>query len=362
MFGPGRQPAAHRAGARARAPTARARLHGAAPRRRSPRRRGSRTGSRPRRCPTRHLYACANVVSTHRLTRLNIATPTFTRAPGEASGNFALESRDGRIGVRAAASIRSSCACATTRARPRARAARTRASRCASAIGSRPSASAGQRRSAAPGEHARRALAGRLRHGDRDLSGQPSAARSVGRGCCPTAASSSSSATHDLGTGTYTVMSQVAADALGVPIARVRFELGDSRFPEGAGRGRTRSRPPASAPAVQAAARGAAPQARSTLAHRRPASFAYGSDPAQITVVDGWLRSASAPPPTLGRPLADAAGRASRSPPRGAQRRRGATGQRGGEAGRGTRAILDARLRRGVRRGARRRAISASSG
>jgi xanthine dehydrogenase YagR molybdenum-binding subunit len=37
--------------------------------------------------------------------------------------------------------------------------------------------------------------------------------------------------TQDLGTGTYTVMSQIAADELGVPVQRIRFELGDSRFP-----------------------------------------------------------------------------------------------------------------------------------
>ena len=35
----------------------------------------------------------------------------------------------------------------------------------------------------------------------------------------------------DLGTGTYTVITQVAADALGLPMERVRFELGDSKLP-----------------------------------------------------------------------------------------------------------------------------------
>ena len=40
------------------------------------------------------------------------------------------------------------------------------------------------------------------------------------------------SATSDMGPGTYTAMTQVAADALGLPIARVRFALGDSRLPE----------------------------------------------------------------------------------------------------------------------------------
>ncbi len=38
-------------------------------------------------------------------------------------------------------------------------------------------------------------------------------------------------ATSDMGPGTYTSASQVAADALGLPVERVRFELGDSAFP-----------------------------------------------------------------------------------------------------------------------------------
>jgi len=39
------------------------------------------------------------------------------------------------------------------------------------------------------------------------------------------------SATHEIGTGTYTAMSQFAADTLGVPVEKIRFELGDSAFP-----------------------------------------------------------------------------------------------------------------------------------
>ena len=38
-------------------------------------------------------------------------------------------------------------------------------------------------------------------------------------------------ATHDLGTGMYTIMTQVAADALGLPQERVICRIGDSRFP-----------------------------------------------------------------------------------------------------------------------------------
>jgi xanthine dehydrogenase YagR molybdenum-binding subunit len=39
------------------------------------------------------------------------------------------------------------------------------------------------------------------------------------------------SATADIGTGTYTVMTQIAADALGLPTADVTFKLGDSSLP-----------------------------------------------------------------------------------------------------------------------------------
>ncbi len=38
-------------------------------------------------------------------------------------------------------------------------------------------------------------------------------------------------ATTDMGPGTYTSATQVAADALGLPVERVRFELGDSTYP-----------------------------------------------------------------------------------------------------------------------------------
>jgi xanthine dehydrogenase YagR molybdenum-binding subunit len=36
----------------------------------------------------------------------------------------------------------------------------------------------------------------------------------------------------DLGGGTYTIMTQIAADALGVPVSSVTFHLGDTRYPE----------------------------------------------------------------------------------------------------------------------------------
>jgi xanthine dehydrogenase YagR molybdenum-binding subunit len=40
---------------------------------------------------TRVMYACDNVSTVHRLVQLNMGTPTFMRAPGVATGTFALE-------------------------------------------------------------------------------------------------------------------------------------------------------------------------------------------------------------------------------------------------------------------------------
>lgn len=45
------------------------------------------------------------------------------------------------------------------------------------------------------------------------------------------------SATTDMGPGTYTSMTQIAADTLGFPLEDVRFELGDSALPKAAGHG-----------------------------------------------------------------------------------------------------------------------------
>ena len=40
------------------------------------------------------------------------------------------------------------------------------------------------------------------------------------------------SATHEIGNGAYTVFRQIAADALGLPVESVRFDLGDSTYPD----------------------------------------------------------------------------------------------------------------------------------
>jgi xanthine dehydrogenase YagR molybdenum-binding subunit len=63
-------------------------------------------------------------------------------------------------------------------------------------------------------------------------------------------------ATQDIGTGTYTIMTQIAADALGLPIDKVKVKLGDSDYPKGANSGGSQVTASVG-PAIRAAALGA---------------------------------------------------------------------------------------------------------
>jgi len=259
--------------------------------------------------PARQLYACASTLSTHRITRLNIATPTFTRAPGEASGNFALECAMDELAHALKVDplelrLRNYAEQDQSKGRPYS----SKSLRECYRLGAEHFG--WQRRASVPGTM----RDGRWRIGwgvaTATYPANRSAAEAMVR-ALPDGSVVVRSATHDLGTGTYTVMTQVAADAIGVPVAKVRFELGDSRFPKAPGAGGSQSAASVS-PAVQAAGQ-AMRQRLIELAIADPRSFAYRADAAQITIVEGWLRSAGAAPPGLGRPVAMRRQGASRS-------------------------------------------------
>jgi xanthine dehydrogenase YagR molybdenum-binding subunit len=101
------------------------------------------------------------------------------------------------------------------------------------------------------------------------------------------------SGTQDLGTGTYTVMTQVAAEALGLPPEKVRFELGDSSLPKAPVSGGSQSVASVS-PAVQAAA--AAVRAKLVaLAIADRGSPLSGASADDVASENGWLMLKSAP-------------------------------------------------------------------
>lgn len=95
------------------------------------------------------------------------------------------------------------------------------------------------------------------------------------------------SGTHDLGTGTYTVMTQIAAEALGMPVSRVMFELGDTGLPEAPVSGGSQT--VASVGPVVYAAAGAARDKIIAMAIGDSDSPLRGAKADEIVAADGWL-------------------------------------------------------------------------
>jgi xanthine dehydrogenase YagR molybdenum-binding subunit len=95
-------------------------------------------------------------------------------------------------------------------------------------------------------------------------------------------------AAHDIGTGTYTVMTQVAADALGMAPDKVTVRLGDTRLPESHPAIGSSTAANATA-AVLLAARAAHEKAVELALAGRDAPFA-GAVPEDVIVADGRLR------------------------------------------------------------------------
>ncbi len=96
-------------------------------------------------------------------------------------------------------------------------------------------------------------------------------------------------ATQDIGTGTYTILSQTVADALGVPFERVECRLGDTALPPGPGSGGSRT-----AASVTPAAFEAATRLRDKLiafTTREEDSPLHGRDPNDIAAENGRLFS-----------------------------------------------------------------------
>ena len=95
------------------------------------------------------------------------------------------------------------------------------------------------------------------------------------------------SATHELGNGAYTIFRQISADALSLPIERVRFELGDSALPSAPTTGGSVTTATVG-PAAQAAAR-AALAALKNLAVRDAESPLFGATAETIDAREGRL-------------------------------------------------------------------------
>ncbi|MYS87671.1 xanthine dehydrogenase family protein molybdopterin-binding subunit [Embleya scabrispora] len=176
------------------------------------------------------LYACPNVTIRQRIVRLDMQAPTFQRAPGRAPGSFALESaldelahelRMDPVELR----LRNHADADPSSGRPWS----GKHLRECYRVGA-------ERFGWDPADR----TPGTRREGDVLIgTGMASATHEMDPG--PAAAYAElrvdgtaviGVASHDIGTGTYTVLGQIAADVLGLPPERIIVRLGDTDLPE----------------------------------------------------------------------------------------------------------------------------------
>ena len=176
------------------------------------------------------LYACPNLEVKHTIARVNIGTPTAMRGPGETSGTYALESAMDKLAYKAGIDPLEFRIINHADRHPQSD----------KPWSSKHLIECYHRAADAFGWQNRNPRPGSMRDGE-DLIGWGMATATYPAYRFPASAKAQilangrvvvSSATHDLGTGTYTVMTQVAADTLGLPIERVKFELGDTNLPK----------------------------------------------------------------------------------------------------------------------------------
>ncbi|HET9241387.1 MAG TPA: xanthine dehydrogenase family protein molybdopterin-binding subunit [Oligoflexus sp.] len=179
---------------------------------------------------TRMLYANPGLELSHRLARLNLPTSTFMRAPGEASGSFALECALDELALKlemdplALRVINHADKDMDSGKVFSAKQLKECYEKGAELFG-------WSQRKAAPKSMQRngRLVGWGVATATYPANKQPASARMrIHRDASIVAAS----ATHEIGQGTYTIMTQIAAEAMGVDPGRVRFELGSSLFPK----------------------------------------------------------------------------------------------------------------------------------
>ena len=178
---------------------------------------------------SRLLHSCPNVDTRHRLAPMNVHTPTYMRAPGQASGIFALESAMDELAVAlnfdpVELRLRNEPEMDEFKKLPfSSRSTRECYRSAAERFG-------WNRRSPEP----------RSMRDGRWLIGWGMATATYPMNYAPATAMARllpdgtaevMSASSDMGPGTWTSMTQVAAEALGLPIERVKFTLGDTRLP-----------------------------------------------------------------------------------------------------------------------------------
>jgi xanthine dehydrogenase YagR molybdenum-binding subunit len=242
-------------------------------------------------------YACPNYQGFYRLVHANTITPTFTRAPGDATGMYALECAMDELADRLGLDPLE---------------LRLRNHADVDPISGNPWSSKGlkecyQRGAERFGWQGRNPAPRSQRDGHWLIgSGMATAAYVVPAfpGLQPQRALARLYAdgsaviqcgTQEFGTGVATAMSQVAADGLGIPLDRVHFELGDTELPN-----TSSAVGSAGAGMVSSAVHVAATALRDQLVARAIAddkSPLHGADPRAVAVRDGRMSLLDRPEP-----------------------------------------------------------------
>ncbi|MDB5389611.1 MAG: aerobic-type carbon monoxide dehydrogenase, partial [Planctomycetaceae bacterium] len=180
--------------------------------------------------PSQCLYACPNVKTQYRIAAMNVNTPGSMRGPGEASGMFALESALDELAVAlnldpVELRLKNFAEQDQTQDLPW---SSNSLKECFRAAGER------------FGWHRRTPKPGSMQ-ADGQLVGYGMATATWPGKRLPATVrvrlkadgtAEVETATSDIGPGTYTAMTQIAADGLGLEVSQVTFRLGDSRLPQ----------------------------------------------------------------------------------------------------------------------------------
>ncbi len=179
---------------------------------------------------SRMLYAVENQITTHRGVRHDVVTPTYMRAPGESSGSFALESAMDELAY--AVNVDPVQLRLINYAESDPEEKKPWSSKSLRACYEQGAARFGwSRRTPEPRSmHTPDGLlVGYGMASSTYPSNRSSASASATLHADGTAYVTSGGV--DIGTGAYTAFTQVAAEAIGMPVERVRFDLGDTTMP-----------------------------------------------------------------------------------------------------------------------------------
>lgn len=202
---------------------------------------------------TSMLYSSPNMNVSHSLVRLNRVTPTPMRAPGEAPGTFALECAMDELAHELnmdPVQLRLVNYAETDEQKKKPYSSKNLKEcyeRGAAAIG-------WSNRSSKPGtqKEGKYLVGYGMATGTYPANRSPASAKVT---FFDNGKVIAECATQDIGTGTYTIMTQTVAEALGMPIHEIKFKLGDSALPKGPGSGGSQSAASVG-PAVRAASLG----------------------------------------------------------------------------------------------------------